>query len=195
MIIYLHGFSSAAASHKATVLREAFSQYNFLVPDYPSHQPSASISFLSDYIKEKTRELNDEPLMLMGSSLGGYYAQYLGVHPGVISKLVLINPALQPQITLQPYIGQQTNMVTGAAFIFSQQNYNELAQFEVSAEDIIAPTLVLLDEGDEIIDYRFAEELYKNSARVIVYPGGSHWFDHMDEAIPEIASFYRRGET
>ncbi len=133
--------------------------------------------------------------MLMGSSLGGYYAQYLGVHPGVISKLVLINPALQPQITLQPYIGQQTNMVTGAAFIFSQQNYNELAQFEVSAEDIIAPTLVLLDEGDEIIDYRFAEELYKNSARVIVYPGGSHWFDHMDEAIPEIASFYRRGET
>ena len=171
MIIYLHGFSSAATSHKAILLQQQLSQYNFLVPEYPSHQPDTSIDLLSVYIKKKSGEHNNEQVMLIGSSLGGFYAQYLGVHLDVVTAAVLINPALQPQITLKPHIGQQTNMVTGETFIFRQQDFDELQRFEVPTNDITVPTLVLLDKGDEVIDYRFAEKRYKDISRVIVYPG------------------------
>ena len=190
MIIYLHGFSSAAASRKAAFLKQELSQYNFLVPEYPSHQPKISIDFLTDYVKAKIRERNNEPLMLMGSSLGGYYAQYLGVHLDAVNKVVLLNPALQPRKTLKPYIGQQTNMVIGKSFIFTQQNFDELAQYKVSTKDVVAPTLVLLDEGDEVIEYRFAEAQYKDIGRVLIYPDGSHRFDHLEEAVQEIEVFY-----
>lgn len=128
--------------------------------------------------------------MLIGSSLGGYYAQYLGVHLDAVNKVVLINPALQPRKTLKPYIGQQTNIVTGKSFIFTQQNFDELAQYKVSTKDVVAPTLVLLDEGDEVIEYRFAEAQYKDIGRVLIYPDGSHRFDHLEEAVPEIEAFY-----
>ena len=128
--------------------------------------------------------------MLIGSSLGGFYAQYLGVQLEEVTSAVLINPALQPQITLKPCIGRQINMLTGEAFIFRQQDCDELQRFEVPTDDITVPTLVLLDKGDEVIDYHFAEEQYKNIGRVITYPGGSHRFDHLEEAMPEIAAFY-----
>lgn len=191
MIIYLHGFSSAAASHKATLLQQQLSQYNFLVPEYPSYQPGASIDYLTAYIEEKSRKHDNKQVMLIGSSLGGFYAQYLSVQLDEVTTAVLINPALQPQITLKPKLGQQTNMVTGEKFIFRQQGFDELQQFEVLTDDIAVPTLVLLDEGDEIIDYRFAVRQFKNSGRVIVYPGGGHRFDHLEEAMQEIVAFYK----
>ena len=135
-------------------------------------------------------EYKNEPLMLIGSSLGGYYAQYLAANLDIVTKVVLINPALQAQKTLHPYIGQQTNMVTGESFVFTQQDFDKLQLFDVSIEDISVPTLVLLDEDDELIDCRFAEQKYQVVGRVVVYPGGSHWFDHLEEAIPEIVNFY-----
>ena len=126
----------------------------------------------------------------MGSSLGGYYAQYLATRLDYISGIVLINPALQPELTLQPYIGQQTNQVTGGLFEFSQKDFQELAEFDVPVNKISVPTLVLLDEGDELIDYQYAAYRYSGIGRVVVYPGGSHWFEHLPAAIPEIRTFY-----
>jgi len=126
----------------------------------------------------------------MGSSLGGYYAQYLATRLEQVSGVILINPALQPQHTLKPYIGQLSNQVTGESFEFRESDFLELEEFDIPAEDIRVPTLVLLDKGDDVIDYQFAAHRYQDVGRVIVYPGGSHWFDHLEEAIPEILKFH-----
>lgn len=189
MIIYLHGYSSAARSRKAQWLRENISGIPVLVPDYASHQPERAVEQLTNVISRNS----DTPLMLIGSSLGGYYAQFLGATLNAVHKVVLINPALQPQQTLASVVGRQTNMVTGEPFEFTRDDLEALGQYDIEASDVTVATLVLLDEGDDIIDYAYAKQKYDSIGRVIVYPDGSHWFDHLDDALPDILDFYLAG--
>ena len=195
MIVYLHGFSSAAVSRKASYLKKIFKTDDFHVPDYKAHQPGHSIQYLRGYIEQRMRLNDRRKMMLMGSSLGGYYAQYLGSTLSYVDRVVLINPALHAQAILAPYIGKHNNMVTGETFEFTQADFEELALFDVVDSAELATTLVLLDEGDDVIDYRFAVQRYQDIGRVIVYQGGSHWFDHLDEALPEILAFYEEMEV
>jgi predicted esterase YcpF (UPF0227 family) len=191
MIVYLHGFSSGAGSSKAKALKEALAPARFLVPDYPSHRPHAAVRELTQFINEAVAARNGSQVMLIGSSLGGYYAQYLAAKLDVIDNVVLINPALQPQLTLRPCIGHNTNMVTGQPFEFREQDIVALARYDMAQGSSVKPTLVLVDEGDEVIDYRDALRRYEDIGHVIVYPGGSHRFEHVEEAATEIALFYR----
>ena len=52
------------------------------------------------------------------------------------------------------------------------------------------PTLVLLDAQDEVLDYRLAEAAFRGCGRSIVFPGGSHRFEHLPEALSEIRALY-----
>jgi len=190
MIVYLHGFSSGAASRKATQLKHALEPIDVLVPEYPSHQPRNAIATLVKFITHREAKNKKQKFLLIGSSLGGFYAQYLATRLEQVSGVVLINPALQPQLTLKPYIGQLSNQVTGESFKFSERDFLELAEFDIPATTVSVPTLVLLDKGDDVIDYQFAAHRYQDIGRVIAYPGGSHWFDHLEVAIPEIQKFH-----
>ncbi|MGD8615654.1 MAG: YqiA/YcfP family alpha/beta fold hydrolase [Gammaproteobacteria bacterium] len=189
MIVYLHGFSSGAASTKARFFQTALAPGPVVVPEYPTHRPHAAVAAVMSCIDTTLRQHGGQRLMLIGSSLGGYYAQYLGAHLDAVDRVVLINPALQPQQTLAPYIGRNINMVTGQAFDFSRRDFEALAGYDLAPQVTPAPTLVLLDEGDEIIDYRFATERYRDAGRVIVYPGGSHRFEHLGEGAAQIKAF------
>jgi len=191
MIFYLHGFSSSPNSLKAKKLQLAFCGCNFIIADYPAHQPERAIETLTNSIIKNSH--GNRHIVLIGSSLGGFYAQYLGSVMSNVKKVVLINPALQPQLTLKPYLGMHMNMVSKELFNFLQPDYMQLGKFDVSSLDVLAETLVLLDQGDDIIDYKFAENRYKDVGQVICYPDGSHWFDHLDDAIPEIKGFIKDG--
>lgn len=48
--------------------------------------------------------------------------------------------------------------------------------------DGIATTL-FLDRADEDIDYRIAMALYADCGDLILFDGGNHRFDHMEEAV------------
>ena len=52
--------------------------------------------------------------------------------------------------------------------------------------------LILLDEGDEVIDARHTREVLKDYYQVEMFEGGNHRFAHMEEALPLIASFQSR---
>ena len=192
MIVYLYGFSSGPASAKASALRRALWPSEVVVPAYPSQDPDAAVAALSGTIDTIVSRCEEPDLMLIGSSLGGFYAQYLGATRIEVKKVVLINPALQPRLTLAPFVGTNINMVTGEEFTFSRTNLDALAHYELTPHAVVAPTLVLLDAADELIDSRVAAARYRGIGRVIVYPGGSHRFEHVDDAAPEVASFYEK---
>lgn len=189
MIIYLHGFSSSAASNKAAVFKQALATIPFHVLDYPAHQPHAAVASITRAITGALAATPEEPVILMGSSMGGFYAQFLAAALDVVDGVIMINPALQPQLTLKPYIGTNINMVTGEPFELSRQDFDDLAEYDLGPVPAVKPVLVLLDEGDEVIDYRVAAEFYRNRAEVLIYPGGSHRFEHIEQAIEEIEKF------
>lgn len=185
MIIYLHGLNSSGNSKKAKALDDLFSDIEVIAPDIP-YDPVKAIPFLEVFIEAR----NDGDLMLIGSSLGGYYAQYLArKYP---CKVVLINPALNPVPLLLGQVGEQTNYYTGKKYMLTEEIVRSLAQYDVinPGKDGI-PTIVLLDEEDELIDYRDAKKRYDGIGRVEVFLGGSHRFDHLKESVEFIRQAYR----
>ncbi len=187
MFIYLHGFNSGGNSTKAAVLRELLDPIPVLAPTYPAHRASVAIRFLRDYIADNRRPHNSR-LVLIGSSLGGYYARYLARPLG--AAMVLINPAMTPETDLLVRVGRNRNLATGEKYTLSAADVRAFGSFQLDQCDPTVPTLVLLDEGDELLDYRVASSFFSDCARVIVYPGGSHRFDHLPQAAGEIRQLH-----
>lgn len=185
MIIYLHGFNSSGESQKGQYLKQQLG-LPVLTPSYP-WQPEQAMAFLTQLVETSLTE--SEQLMLAGSSLGGYYACYLGRQYRL--PTMMINPALGPVDTLRPYLGWNNNYYSGEKYYLEERHLDELRRYQIThpCENHTA-TLLLLDAGDEIINYRYAYDLYRDCAEVKLFPGGDHQFQHLAEALPLIRNFY-----
>ena len=191
MIVYLHGFNSSGGSAKAAWLRQHLPDITVLSPTYPAHIADEAPRVLHDYLARlRSDNPKDRKLLLVGSSMGGFWARYLAAE--LNAGMALINPAMHPEADLLKAVGVNRNLATGEEYVLTEAQVKALGRYVVSTCDPAVPTLVLLDEADEVIDYRGAEAFYRNCGRVIVYPGGSHQFEHLPEALPEIRSLYDR---
>lgn len=201
MIIYLHGFNSGGQSQKAAWLRARLAPIVVFAPTYAAHRGHDAVRALRKFIARLRRENPQDPkLMLIGSSLGGFWAQYLaknwknrGQIPGSDPdfSMVLINPSLRPDETLARHVGRYRNEATGGETVLTAVDVADLRHYRVEPCDPGVPTLVLLDDADGVLDYRVAEAAFRGCGRTLVYPGGSHRFEHLSEALPEILALYR----
>jgi len=177
MILYIHGFASCGDSNKTRLLKQHFD--NVLSPDIPV-DPDEAISFIQKMI------LDNDVTTLIGSSLGGFYAAYFAEKFQI--KTVLLNPSTQPFLTLAPYVGENTFFCSGETFQWTREHIGKLMSYSISKDSIKAPVLVLLQKGDEVLDYTKAEAVYENY-EVIVQEGGNHRFENLDEYIERILEF------
>ncbi len=185
MYIYLHGFNSGGTSSKAGQLRTLLAPVPVLSPTYPAHKAAAAVDFLRDYIAKTTRDQKpNTPLVLIGSSLGGFYAQYLARE--FSARIVLINPSIYPDETLLRGVGPNHNEATGEDYLLSADDVRALGHYRAATCDPQSPTLLLLDSGDDVLDYRVAEAWYRGCGKTMVYADGSHRFEHLAEALVEI---------
>jgi len=179
MILYIHGFASCGNSNKTKLLKQHFD--NVLAPDVPI-DPDEAISFLQKLIVENEVDL------IIGSSLGGFYAAHLAEKFQI--KMVLLNPSTQPFITLAPYVGENTHFCSGKKFEWKKEHIVKLMSYAIADNSIQSPVLVLLQKGDELLDYTKAEAVYKNY-EVIAQEDGNHRFENLDEYIDKIREFMR----
>ena len=189
MIIYLHGFNSGGQSQKAAWLRAQLAPVPVFAPDYPAHRANETLRVLRKFIRRLRRENpHTRKLMLIGSSLGGFWAQRLAPEFGAC--MVLINPSMRPNETLARHTGRHRNAATGGETVLTAQDVLALKAHRVEPCNPKVPTLVLLDAQDEVLDYRLAEAAFRGCGRTIVFPGGSHRFEHLPEALSEIRALY-----
>jgi hypothetical protein len=189
MIVYLHGLNSAGTSAKAAWLHDNLPGITVLAPTYPAHRADEAPLFLRVYLEGARRERPYDPrLLLVGSSLGGFWAQYLA--PSFGAGLVLINPSTRPHESLLRRVGPQRNEVTGERYQLTEDDVRAFARYVLPHCTLGVPTLLLLDQADEVIDYRIAYELYLGCGKTIIYPGGSHRFEHLPEAKEKILALY-----
>lgn len=184
MLIYLHGFNSSPQSHKARVLAaylaERGLEKQFACPALP---PLAS-----DAIREVERLLDRharDPVCLIGSSLGGFYATSLAEKRG--ARVVLLNPAIDPHVGLRAYLGLQKNLHTGEPYELTESHLQEWADLYVPA---ITPAryLLIVETGDEVLDYRRALARYAGAEQVVV-PGGDHSLQSYPAHLPRVLRF------
>lgn len=180
MIIYLHGFRSSATSIKAEQLRNFLANYPeapFWCEDLPI-SPRAAIDRVSTVIAA-----SPTPPLIIGSSLGGYYATFLAEQFDL--KAVLINPACRAAELLEPWVGPHRNLYTGEVFDLTSAHIQELRALSVSPLKHPERFWVLLEAGDEVLDYRVAVDTYQG-ARITIKKGGDHGFQSFPDFIPEI---------
>lgn len=178
-ILYLHGFGSCGEGNKSRALGAYFGSENLRLPDLP-YAPQEAIEMLSKLLSDV------RPSLLVGSSLGGFYATWLAEKFEI--PAVLINPSCKPWETLAPYVGWQERFCDGEAFEFKQLYLQQLEKLFVLPHR--SRYLVLLQSEDEVLDYRVAKERYK-AHRVIVEYGGNHRFENIHEYLSMIESFMK----
>lgn len=181
-LIYLHGLNSSSRSYKAGLLRERLHPFPVHAPSYPAHRPDAAVAALSAFFDDLAP---DKPPLVVGSSMGGFYAQFLARRFS-FSHLFLINPALTPWDLLQAYEGRSQTTSDGETYIIDRKLIESTRKYEILSLCDGVPTTVLADKDDEVIDYRVAETLYRNCGRLMIFEGGDHGFQHLDEAIAVI---------
>jgi predicted esterase YcpF (UPF0227 family) len=181
VIVYLHGFNSSPGSHKARVLGRYLAERG-LAAEYAC--PALPVS-ATEAIRAIERLGIGPRTCLVGSSLGGFYATHLAEKHG--SKAVLINPAIEPHVGLRAYLGPQKNLYTGEPYELTERHLAEWAA-------LVAPRItaeryfLLVETGDEVLDYRQAVARYAGSRQVVVQ-GGDHSLQSFPEHLPAIVEF------
>ena len=183
-IVYLHGFCSSPASWKVRLLAAALDSRGLgdrLLCPALSHIPVEAMAQVEAIIEAQ----RDRPLTLVGSSLGGYYATWLAEKYDL--RAVLINPAVVAPISLDQFVGTQTNLHTGESFEFTAEHIAQLRELEPPQ---ITPEryLLLVETGDEVLDYRQAVARYAG-CRQIVVDGGDHSFTRFPDLLPQLLEF------
>jgi predicted esterase YcpF (UPF0227 family) len=182
-IIYLHGFNSAPQSHKAQVMQRYMEAHGlgkrFVCPKLP-HRPDAAIAVVEHEIERHSARVT-----LVGSSLGGFYATHLAEAHGL--RAVLLNPAVRPSRDLEGYLGTQRNLYTGEEYELTREHVAAWRRLDVAA---IHPEryLLIVETGDEVLDYREAVARYAG-ARQVVIEGGDHTLKSFPDHLPLILEF------
>ena len=185
MFFYLHGFRSSPQSFKARLLQDYFHSigkaYKFLCPQLPVSPKEAMQLARSLCLNMPSHEL-----VLVGSSLGGYYATALAEEFGC--RAVVLNPAITPAADLQKYIGMQTTWHTDEAFHFRPEYVDQLKPYEI--EKITQPERYFLvaATGDEVLDWRMMVNHYPGARHKIIQ-GSDHGLSDFGNYMDEIIEF------
>lgn len=188
MIIYLHGFRSGPASFKARLLaakmQELGLKEQWLCPQLPA-SPRAALDLVREQIQALPAPQRAQ-LCLIGSSLGGFYANRLAEE--FACPAVLLNPAVYPARDLRQHLGQTTAWHSDQPFEFKPEYIAELE--EAAVAQITAPEryFLLAATGDEVLDWREMLAHYAG-ARHRVINGSDHGISDFAAYIDEVLQF------
>ena len=194
-IIYLHGFNSASldlngkllTSKEKLLVMQAFCAEKGIV----FHTPNVDYRDFQNLVEDRLFEWNqcldqDHEVIFMGSSMGGFASEYLAMKTG--SKAIMINPAISPSALLPQFVGVKANYETVQAYDWQPEHCEQYQQFEeeLAASKRVLNRTILLDMADELLDSATTLEKYQAIAHVLTFEGGSHSFEHIRQALPDI---------
>jgi predicted esterase YcpF (UPF0227 family) len=183
-ILYFHGFASSSNSNKAKILKKYISKNyknaEIIIPDIDNNFKLA-VNQIHDLIDNAKH-----PIVFIGSSLGGYYASYFSSK--FKTKSVLINPAIPPLKDFEMYLGENENYSTGKKFIITPEDIRYIRKMSYKKYSNAENTYVLLESGDEVLNYKEAAKYFSGSYLDIIY-GGSHSYESLDEKLKNIVNF------
>ena len=183
-ILYLHGFASSSNSNKAKIVSSYISKISsnskLMIPNLDNNFKKA-VSQIELLIKN-----SDQPISFIGSSLGGYFAAYFASIEN--AKAILINPAIPPLKGFDEYLGENKNYSTGQKFLIEKEDIKFLRQLLTKKYLNKENTLVLMESGDDVLEYKKTSKYFEGCHIDIVF-GGSHSYESMGEKLKKISNF------
>jgi len=158
-IIFFHGYgSSGETSETGKMLVEHYGKENVHCLSYDYKNAEDAVDNLSAQIRKIV--LNNPEILLVGISLGGFWANYFSEKYGL--QAVLINPALEPTETLKKY---------------SESQASTYKSFNTTLTQGI-PKAIILGKQDDIVPYTSYLERLKNSYMVFIDDNMGHRVDN-----------------
>jgi len=186
-VLFLHGFLSSPNSSKSQAVANYIQRNDlnieFLAPSLPNY-PAEAIHQLATLLDKQLS--SGRKVGVIGSSLGGFMATGLSEKFGI--PAVLINPSVKPYLHADHFIGENTNYYSGEKFTLHSGHIEQLRSLDVTLLTKPESILVLLQTGDEVLDYREAVEFYQG-AEQLVEQGGDHRFQGFERHLDYIFKF------
>lgn len=211
-VVYLHGFASSPQSSKARFFAGKFAEAGvaFEAPqldqgEFPNLTISGQMLVVGDAVSAHREKLaKGEPLVLMGSSLGGYLAAlYAERHPKLVDRLVLIAPAFgflqrwRERLSAQEieqwkrersipiyHYGSQTEQRLGHQFLEDAAQYEAVPDFHQRA-------LILHGSEDKVVPSQVSHDfaLEHTRARLALFKSGHELTDVLEGLWQEASGF------
>lgn len=182
MILYLHGFRSSPESFKAQALGRFFAEkglgHRFFCPQLPD-SPRESLALIAQMIEGYL----PYEVILIGSSLGGFYATWVAEKIGC--RAVLLNPVVSPWKVKTDHVDPEIiRMWENARSLYEE----DLIQLLVPKISYPERYLLLAAMGDELLDHNITKAHYQG-AKQIIFDGGSHLLEEVSYHFDDILAF------
>jgi predicted esterase YcpF (UPF0227 family) len=212
VILYLHGFRSSPQSFKARVLGERLAALGrsdeWCCPQLPvspletialaeslAHvgmdaRPGSRVeSRVDSRVDSNTapdKAGRPERVVVIGSSLGGFFATYLAEKHGW--PVVLLNPAVVPQRDLSAYLGEQPRVHGGGSIVVQAHHLDEMRALAVTSVTRPERYYLFAATGDEVLDYREMLAHYP-AARTKLIEGSDHSISEFADYVDDVLAF------
>jgi uncharacterized protein len=185
-LLYLHGFRSSPQSFKARLMAErvahAHPAVTWWCPQLPV-SPRAAMDLVLGGIADWPRQR----MAVIGSSLGGYYATWLGERLGC--KVVLLNPAVHAARDLARHVGEHPAWHDPAqTLVFEPGFVDELRALQVAGPADPGRHYLLAAKGDEVLDWREMTARYPG-VTLRLLEGSDHGIADFAQHIDEVVRF------
>jgi predicted esterase YcpF (UPF0227 family) len=188
LVVYLHGFRSSPRSSKAVLTGEAVQALS--TPENPIEwycpqllaSPKASMNMVINHIEASVHDR----LVVIGSSLGGYYANYLAEK--FACKAVALNPAVRAPKELEAHVGMLTSYDTDEPYDFRPEYIEELKALQVRTITNPSRYFLIAAKGDELLDWQEMVDFYRG-AEQLVLDGGDHGISNYPDHLPKVLNF------
>jgi predicted esterase YcpF (UPF0227 family) len=188
LVVYLHGFRSSPRSSKAQMTGDAIAhrEKQGAAIEWYCPQLHASPQESMDMVRRHIDASKADRLTVIGSSLGGFYTNYLAEHYGC--KGIALNPAVRAGRELAPHIGVMTAYDSEEPFDFRAEYIDELNRMQV--ESITQPEryLLLAATGDELLDWREMAAFYPGAQQIII-EGSDHGIGNYSDYLDAVINF------
>ncbi len=184
-LLYIHGFLSSPLSFKAQQT-QAWLAAKHPEIDYHCPQLSPYPKETQECLEKLVESLLPQPIYLMGSSLGGFWATWLAEKYNL--RALLVNPAVHPQGFMPKYLGMELKGYhTDDTYLLRPYHIDEIIRVDAQPTRK-ANYWLLVQTGDETLDYRHAVEKYAGCKQTIE-EGGDHAFQGFERYLESGLAF------
>jgi len=178
-ILYLHGYDSSSQGDKPQMLRALYPKNRLLIPDLPL-DPLECMTLSEDTLKTASNDT-----IIIGASLGGFYAYYLAAK--YKRDCLLINPVSQPEMEAKKLLEQETNPEQKKIILNAANMY---LSFSSNLNSLSKPVhcFVALGKDDTIIDPK-ASALYFSKACVKTYEDDHYMLKCFEKVMGEFENY------
>lgn len=188
LLVYLHGFRSSPRSSKAVMTGDAVKSLS--TADNPIEwycpqllaSPHQSMDMVTKYIDQSKAD----QIVIIGSSLGGFYANYLAEKYGC--KAVALNPAVRAARELAPHVGMMTSYDSDEPFDFRPEYIDELKSLQIEGISNPGRYFLIAAKGDELLDWKEMVEFYQG-AKQLILEGSDHGIADYADHLPKVLEF------